>query len=68
MADVSEFFVEDMTCGHCERAVREALAEHLPGAAVSVDLAAHRVRVEGDVSQAQAAIRDAGYTPVLAGA
>lgn len=64
MADVSEFYVEDMTCGHCERAVREALAENLPGAAVTVDLSSHRVRVEGDAEKAQAAIREAGYTPV----
>jgi copper chaperone len=65
MANVSEFYVEDMTCGHCERAVREALAEQLPGASVSVDLAKHQVRVEGDASQADHAIREAGYTPVL---
>lgn len=64
MADVSEFYVEDMTCGHCERAVREALAENLPGATVTVDLPRHHVRVEGDAEKAQTAIREAGYTPV----
>ena len=64
MANVSEFYVEDMTCGHCERAVREALAENLPGATVTVDLSSHCVRVEGDAEKAQAAIREAGYTPV----
>jgi copper chaperone len=65
MTNTSEFYVEDMTCGHCERTVREALAQHLPGADVSVDLGSHHVRVNGDAKTAEAAIRDAGYTPVL---
>jgi len=60
----AEFSVEDMTCGHCEKAVTQALADALPGAAVRVELAAHRVSVEGDAGKAEAAIRDAGYTPV----
>lgn len=65
MAESATFYVEDMTCGHCERSVREALAQHLPGAAVTVDLGTHRVEVEGNAQQAEAALRDAGYTPVL---
>lgn len=60
----AEFSVEDMTCGHCEKAVTRALAEALPGASVLVDLAAHRVSVAGDAGKAEAAIREAGYTPV----
>ncbi|WP_159953347.1 heavy-metal-associated domain-containing protein [Rhizobium sp. 18065] len=63
----AEFSVEDMTCGHCEKAVTRALAEALPGVAVQVDLAAHRVSVAGDAEvagRAEAAIREAGYTPV----
>ncbi|MFD2854530.1 heavy-metal-associated domain-containing protein [Seohaeicola zhoushanensis] len=46
------FHVPDMTCGHCEKAVKGALAEALPGAPVEVDLAAHLVRVEGDAATA----------------
>ncbi|HBF32561.1 heavy metal-associated domain-containing protein [Rhizobium sp.] len=65
MADRVKFYVEDMTCGHCERSIREALAEHLPGATVAVDLGLHQVQVEGSAQQAETAIRDAGYTPVL---
>lgn len=66
----AEFSVEDMTCGHCEKAVTRALAEALPGSAVHIDLTAHRVSVEGDAGvadvagRAEAAIREAGYTPV----
>ena len=58
-----QFRVEDMTCGHCEKTVRQAIAEVLPDAAVSVDLAAHRVTVDGDATKAEEAIREAGYTP-----
>jgi Copper chaperone len=57
------FTVPDMTCGHCEKSVRSALGEALPGAAVTVDLAGKRVTVGGDAARAEQAIRDAGYTP-----
>jgi copper chaperone len=60
------FTVSDMTCGHCEKTVRAAIEEALPGAAVTVDLAAHRVTVEGDRAKAEEAIREAGYTPEAA--
>ncbi|MBC7148201.1 MAG: heavy-metal-associated domain-containing protein [Rhizobium sp.] len=58
------FQVEDMTCGHCEKAITRALDEALPGAAVKIDLNAHEVAVEGDAAKAEEAIREAGYTPV----
>ncbi|WP_348639910.1 heavy-metal-associated domain-containing protein [Rhizobium sp. FY34] len=58
------FQVSDMTCGHCEKAVKAALAEALPGIPVAVDLAGHRVTLEGgDAATAEEAIREAGYTP-----
>ncbi len=57
------FTVTDMTCGHCEKTVRAALAEALPGAAVTVDLPSHTVTVEGDRETAAEAIREAGYSP-----
>ncbi len=57
------FTVPDMTCGHCEKTVRGALADALPGAAVEIDLPAHRVIVEGDAAKAEEAIREAGYSP-----
>ena len=56
--------VEDMTCGHCEKAITRALDEALPGAPVRIDLKAHEVAVEGDAAKAEEAIREAGYTPV----
>lgn len=57
------FTVPDMTCGHCEKTVRGALADALPGAAVAIDLVAQRVTVEGDAVKAEDAIREAGYSP-----
>jgi copper chaperone len=58
------FNVPDMTCGHCEKTLRGALAEVLPGAPVTVDLDTHKLTVEGDAAVAEAAIREAGYSPV----
>ena len=64
------FEVQDMTCGHCARAITEAVQAVDPGAQVQIDLAAHRVAIES--AQAAAAlgdaIREAGYTPVPAAA
>lgn len=57
------FTVPDMTCGHCEKTVRGALADALPGAAVAIDLTVRKVTVEGDAVKAEEAIRDAGYSP-----
>lgn len=63
MSDMTVFYVEDMTCGHCESTVKQALHEALPGAPVVIDLDAHTVTVQGDADTAETAIRDAGYTP-----
>jgi copper chaperone len=57
------FTVPDMTCGHCEKTVRGALSEALPGAAVAIDLMAQKVTVDGDAGKAEEAIREAGYSP-----
>lgn len=59
----ARFKVEDMTCGHCAGAVRDALGKALPGAEVSVDLENRLVSVAGDAGRAADAIRAAGYTP-----
>ncbi len=61
------FTVPDMTCGHCEKTIRGALSEALPGADVSIDLAAHRVVVAGDAGAAEEAMREVGYRPERVG-
>jgi copper chaperone len=40
------FTVTGMTCGHCERAVKNALIQIDPQAQVSIDRAANRVDVD----------------------
>ena len=62
------FKVEDMTCNHCVMTVTKAV-KALDGAArVDIDLPAHSVKVESGkgASEVEAAIRDAGFTPVVA--
>ncbi|MGE7367983.1 heavy-metal-associated domain-containing protein [Neorhizobium sp. NPDC001467] len=60
---ITVFTIPDMTCSHCEKTVRNALGNALPDAAVSIDLASHRVTIEGDAAKAEEAIRGAGYSP-----
>jgi copper chaperone len=67
MTGQTVFKIDDMTCGHCEKTVVKALAEVLPGRAVTIDLAARKAMVEGDAALAEQAIRAAGYTPVREG-
>lgn len=58
--------VEDMTCGHCVGAITKAIHAVAPAAEVAVYLGRHEVTVGGsaDARVVEAAIRDAGYTPV----
>lgn len=58
-----EFKVENMTCGHCVRAVTEAIRRLDPDAEVSAQLEAGRVRVTGAVetSAVVAALAEEGY-------
>lgn len=57
-----QFTVSDMTCGHCKAAIEEAVTE--AGGKAEIDLETKQVRVEGiGASEAEAAIRGAGYSP-----
>lgn len=57
------FKVSGMSCGHCVRAVTQAIKVLDANAEVEVDLAAGRVRVSDmlDAEQVLAAIREEGY-------
>lgn len=58
------FQVQGMTCGHCERAVKRAIAQVDAQATTTVDLATGRVVVHSSCTRealAQA-IREEGYT------
>jgi len=56
--------IKGMTCGHCQKAVTQALAE-VPGVkrVVSVELSTGRAIIEGEPSPevVAAALREAGY-------
>ena len=60
---MQQFKVSGMSCGHCVRAVTQAIQALDQAARVEVDLAAGRVSVESvlDAAQIEAAIREEGY-------
>ena len=62
------FSVEGMTCGHCVRAVTQAVQTQDPAASVNVNLAAKEVGVESRLSAEQviALITEEGYSAKLA--
>ena len=57
------FQVQGMTCGHCERAVTEAVQQLDPQASVQIDRAANQVQVHSNQPRAAlaAAIAEEGY-------
>lgn len=63
------FRVPDMTCGHCEASIRQAIQQVEPQARITVDLGRHEVRVDGasDTDAVWKAMNDAGYSPELQG-
>lgn len=61
------FQVNDMTCGHCVGTITRALKESDPQVDVKIDLKQHRVEIDASnrtAQELQAAITQAGYTPV----
>ena len=66
MAEIVTIVVPDMTCGHCEKAIREALAAVDSNASVEVDLAGQIVKTDVPAGDALLAITEAGYSPQIA--
>ncbi|CRM45277.1 MULTISPECIES: heavy-metal-associated domain-containing protein [Pseudomonas] len=62
------FSVEGMTCGHCVKAVTQAVQSQDPAASVKVDLAAGEVGVESRLSADEVInlIKEEGYKATLA--
>ncbi|MBV4463462.1 copper chaperone [Pseudomonas sp. F-14 TE3623] len=62
------FNVEGMSCGHCVKAITQALQTKDPAASVRIDLAAKEVGVESALTADQviAAISEEGYDVKLA--
>ena len=63
-----EFDIDALSCGHCARAVTEAVHEVDPDARVDVDLARKHVSVDSRAARDQlvAALAEAGYPPAPA--
>ena len=63
-----QFTVQDMTCGHCAGAITKAVKAVDANATLDIDVERHLVKIktEVDAGQIDAAIREAGYTPVNA--
>ena len=62
-----QFNIPQMSCGHCVRAVTQAVQEVDPRAAVQVDLGTKQVQVESTAERAkiQHALAEAGYAPAV---
>jgi copper chaperone len=60
---MTKFHVPDMTCGHCKKAVEEALHGIDAAAGIEVDLDKHEISLTSSASieQALAALKGAGY-------
>jgi copper chaperone len=63
------FNVQGMSCGHCVKAITNAVQAKDPAASVRVDLAAKEVGVESSLSAEQVieVISEEGYPVELAG-
>ena len=63
---MTTFEVKDMTCGHCTKAITQALLVIDPAATVQIDLPSKRVQIESASAAAELsqAIVKAGYSPV----
>ena len=64
MATTTTFQVQGMTCGHCERAVTQAVQQVDPNAQVRIDRASGKVDVDSTAPREAlaAAIAEEGYT------
>ncbi|MHC8365060.1 heavy-metal-associated domain-containing protein [Pseudomonas sp. ZT5P21] len=62
------FNVQGMSCGHCVKAITQALQARDPAASVRVDLAAKEVGVESALTMDEviAAITEEGYEAKIA--
>jgi copper chaperone len=67
---MTEFSVNDMTCGHCSSKIARAISGVDSNAKAEIDLQTKTVRVTSDKPAARflEAIRDAGYTAALSSA
>lgn len=65
---MTEWTIPNMSCGHCVKAITEAVRSEDPQAQVQTDLATRRVKIESvaDETRLRRALVEAGYEPVPA--
>jgi copper chaperone len=66
-AEMLTFRVDDMSCGHCVRAIKQAVRSLEADATVDVDLSRHLVRVHAshlDAPVVCQALQQAGYSAI----
>lgn len=68
MPTTTEWTLPTMSCGHCARAVTEAVRGEDPQAQVQIDLETKRVQIDSSASEAalRHALVEAGYEPAAA--
>ena len=61
-----ELTVDAMTCGHCEKIVKQTVQKLDPQARVEVDLSTKKVRIDGarDARSIREALAEEGYPAV----
>lgn len=63
---MSTFKVEDMTCGHCEKAIRTELSKGSPAVTVEVDLKTKLVKVNNlPDDRVIFLLKEIGYNPQI---
>ena len=63
---MSTFKVSDMSCGHCEKAIKAELAKENPAAKVEVDLKEKTVTVDSVADERVIfLLEEIGYTPEI---
>jgi copper chaperone len=61
---MSTFKVPDMTCGHCEKAIKMELGREGANVKVDVDLKTKTVKVENiSDDKVESLLKEIGYTP-----
>jgi len=60
-----QFQIPNMSCGHCVRAITEAVKAADPQAEVKTDLSTHQVQVQSSAAREAlvAQLTEAGYAP-----
>ena len=65
MSETLNLKVEGMTCGHCAKAITNAVLAAYPAAKIDIDVASRRVSIDnaGDRAAVASVIEAEGYSP-----